>query len=105
MPHVILSESQIADALTELPNWSYRAPNIEAEWKFADFRDAIAFIVQVAFQAEGMGHHPDIRNSWNKVSFSLCSHDVGNKITGADIELAKQISKAAERFLSLASKA
>ena len=101
MPHVILSESQIADALAALPDWSYRAPNIEAEYKFANFRDAIAFIVQVAIQAEVMNHHPDIRNSWNKVSFSLCSHDAGNKITSADVDLAKHISKAAARFLSL----
>lgn len=101
MPHDTLSESQIADALAPLPDWSYRAPNIEAEYKFANFRDAISFIVQVAFQAEVMGHHPELRNSFNKVSFSLCSHDAGNKITGAEVELAKYISEAAARFLSL----
>ena len=101
MAHVILSESQIAEALAPLPDWSYRAPNIEAEYKFANFRDAIAFIVQVAIQAEVMDHHPEFHNSWNKVSFSFCTHDVGNKITDTDIKLAKHISETAAHFLSL----
>ena len=101
MAHVILSESQIAEALAALPGWTYHAPNIEAEYKFASFRDAIAFIVQVAIQAEVMDHHPEFHNSWNKVSFSFCTHDVGNKITDTDIALAKHIDEAAARFLKL----
>jgi len=103
MAHVILSESQIDEGLAALPGWSYRAPNIEAQYKFASFRDAIAFIVQVAIQAEVMDHHPEFHNSWNKVSFSFCTHDVGNKITDTDIKLAKHIHETAERFLKLKS--
>jgi 4a-hydroxytetrahydrobiopterin dehydratase len=98
---VILSESQIQDALAALPGWSYRVPNLEADYKFANFRDAIAFIIQVAIEAEARNHHPDFRSSWNKVSFSLCSHDVGNKITEADVKLAKYIDATAARFLQL----
>ena len=105
MSHVILSESQIDEGLSALPGWSYRAPNIEAKYEFDNFRDAIAFIVQVAIQAEVMNHHPEFHNSWNKVSFSFCTHDVGNKITDTDIALAKHIDETAARFLSLKPKA
>ena len=104
MPNVILSESQIAQALAPLPDWSYRAPNIEAKYAFANFRDALAFIVQVGIQAEVMDHHPEFHNSWNKVTFSFCTHDAGNKITDADIALAKHIDEIAARFLSLKPK-
>ena len=102
MEHVILSEAEIAKALEKLPDWSYRAPNIEASFAFANFRDAIAFIVQIAIEAESMNHHPEFHNSWNKVTFSFCTHDVGNKITDTDMKLAKHISEAAARFLKLA---
>ena len=45
----------------------------------------------VAAIAESMNHHPDWCNSWNKVSISLKSHDVG-RITERDIELAVRIN-------------
>ncbi|MGO9741542.1 MAG: 4a-hydroxytetrahydrobiopterin dehydratase [Roseiarcus sp.] len=96
-PH-ILSEAEISTALSALPDWRYAAPNIEAEFTFATFRDAIAFIVQVAIEAEVVNHHPDLRNVYNRVAFALCTHDVGRKVTDADIALAENISAAAARF-------
>ena len=99
--HKILTESEIKDALAKLPGWSHKGKNIEAEFAFQNFRDAISFIVQVAIEAEVMNHHPEFFNSWNKVSFSFCTHDVGNKITDADIAIAAKISAAAHRFLSM----
>jgi 4a-hydroxytetrahydrobiopterin dehydratase len=97
----ILSDAEIKHALAALPDWSYKAPNIEASYAFANFRDAIAFIVQIAIEAEVSNHHPEFHNSWNKVSFSFCTHDVGNKITDLDIKLAKHISETAARFMKL----
>jgi 4a-hydroxytetrahydrobiopterin dehydratase len=101
MAHKILSESEIASGLKPLKDWSVKGQNIEAAFEFQTFRDAIAFIVQVAIEAEVLNHHPEFFNSYNKVSFSFCTHDVGNKITDADIEIAGKISAAAHRFLSM----
>ena len=98
MTHRILSNEEIARGLQSLPDWRYVAPNIEAQFAFANFRDAIAFIVQVAIEAEVMNHHPEFTNSWNLVSFAFCTHDVGYKITDTDLELAERISAAAARF-------
>ena len=97
----ILSDSEIKAALKELPDWTLKAPNIEAKFELKTFRDAIAFIVEIAIQAEVMNHHPEFYNSWNKVSFSFCTHDVGNKITDADIAIAAKISALAHRFQSM----
>ena len=99
--HKILSETEINNALAKLPGWSVKGKNIEAEFAFHNFRDAISFIVQIAIEAEVMNHHPEFFNSWNKVSFSFCTHDVGHKITDTDIKLAEKISETARRFISM----
>ena len=98
----ILGEAEIHSALQRLRDWSVKGQNIEAGFEFATFRDAIAFLVQVAIEAEVMGHHPEIRNTYNRVAFSLCTHDAGFRITDLDIELASRISAAAHRFQSMA---
>ena len=97
----ILSESEVHSALQRLRDWSVRGQNIEAVFEFATFRDAIAFIVQVAIEAEVMNHHPEFHNSYNRVSFSFCTHDAGHKITDLDIEMAARITAAARRFQSM----
>jgi 4a-hydroxytetrahydrobiopterin dehydratase len=97
----ILSQSEIHAALQELKDWSVKGPNIEASFAFKTFRDAIAFIVEVGIEAEVIGHHPEIANSYNRVSFSLCTHDAGNRITDLDIKMAARIGDAAHRFRSM----
>ena len=98
----ILSDEEIRSALADLPDWSVKAPNIEATFALNTFRDAIAFIVEIAIEAEVMNHHPEFHNSYNIVSFSFCTHDAGMKITDLDIETARKISALAKRFQSMA---
>ena len=97
----ILDEAEIKSELKKLPDWSVKGGNIEASFDFKGFRDAISFIVQVAIEAEVQNHHPEFHNSYNKVSFSYCTHDAGHKITDLDIKMAASISGLAKRFLSM----
>lgn len=97
----ILSDDEIRSALAGLPDWKLNAPNIEATFALKTFRDAIAFIVEVAIEAEVMNHHPEFKNSYNILSFSFCTHDAGMKITDLDIETAKKISVLAKRFQAM----
>ncbi|MGD0640228.1 MAG: 4a-hydroxytetrahydrobiopterin dehydratase [Roseiarcus sp.] len=99
--HQILTESELHSALQRLRDWSLKGQNIEAGFEFATFRDAIAFVVQIAIEAETAGHHPEIRISYKRVAFSLCTHDAGFRITDRDIEMASRISAAAHRFQSM----
>lgn len=62
-------------------------------FEFKDFSEAFAFLSRVALLAEKHNHHPEIQNTYNKVSLSLTSHDAGNKVTDRDINLAKAIDK------------
>ena len=59
---------------------------------FADFAEAFEFMTRVAAVAEEMDHHPDWSNSWNKVTISLVSHDVG-RVTTRDHRLATAIDR------------
>lgn len=71
--------------------WQERDGALHAEFEFADFSEAFAFMTRVALLAEVRGHHPDWSNSWNRVSISLSSHDAGNVVTDADRDLADAI--------------
>jgi 4a-hydroxytetrahydrobiopterin dehydratase len=99
----ILSDGEIRSALSDLPDWKLNAPNIEATFTLKTFRDAIAFIVEVAIEAEVMNHHPEFKNSYNILSFSFCTHDAGMKITDLDIATAQKISMLAARFQAMPS--
>lgn len=61
------------------------------ELEFSSFSQAISFMVQVAFLAEKLDHHPNWSNVYNKVIIQLTSHDAGNRITEKDYTLARQI--------------
>ena len=69
-----------------------------AEFRFADFRQAFAFMTEVAFEAEKLNHHPDWSNVWNTVSIKLNTHDAGNKVTELDRKLASAIETIYARY-------
>ncbi len=86
-----LSEHQIRAALDDLPGWMYDGDRLHASFDLKDFREAVAFIVKLAFEAEVMNHHPEIGNVYNRVSIRLTTHDAGNQVTELDLRLARAI--------------
>ena len=64
-----------------------------AEFEFNDFREAFAFMTEVAFAAEAANHHPNWSNVYNTVVVKLTTHDAGNTVTQKDHDLASAISK------------
>ena len=88
----LLSETEIAARLKEIPQWSREGKAITRTWKFKDFSAALRFINKVGELAEAMNHHPDIYNSWATVRLTLTTHDKGG-LTNLDIELAKKIDR------------
>lgn len=92
MSHII-SESELQAALDGLPGWLVIDGKLVKRFTFDSFREAVAGIVRVAFEVEDTNHHPEIRNSYNNVEFSLCTHDVGGEITDKDLRLAALIEK------------
>ena len=58
---------------------------------FADFVEALSFIVKIGVLAEKAYHHPEIWNVYNRVSITLSTHDAGG-VTDKDIMLASEIT-------------
>jgi 4a-hydroxytetrahydrobiopterin dehydratase len=96
----VLAADEIDAALKALPDWKRDGGAIAAAYTFASFRDALAFIVRVGFEAEALDHHPELLNVYNRVSFKLSTHDAGDAVTECDIALATRISAVAPPFLA-----
>jgi 4a-hydroxytetrahydrobiopterin dehydratase len=49
----------------------------------------------VGAKAREVGHHPDIDIRWQRIRFSITTHDAGNRITVRDFEMAAHIDAIA----------
>lgn len=85
-----LSPEQVDTALAELPGWRREEEALVKEFRFKTFRDAMAFVNEVADLARRLRHHPEIVINYNRVRLSLTTHDEGG-LTEKDIEFARQV--------------
>lgn len=88
-----LTETEIEAVLKDLEGWELKDDKLTKLFEFKDFRDAMAFLMRLAFEVEEKNHHPEIENVYNKVRLSLTTHDADNKVTEKDALLARQIEK------------
>ena len=102
MPSARLNEAEIIEMLTGLEGWlrTHAREAISKSFKFADFRQAFAFMTEVALYAEKIDHHPEWTNVWNRVDLVLSTHSA-NGLSALDGKLAKAVDKAASRFQSM----
>lgn len=89
----ILSEDQIRSFLSSFPSWTYQEGRLRASYELSSFEQAIEMINKIAIVASAMDHHPSMTNVYNRLSFSLCTHSVGDVVTRLDVELAQHISE------------
>lgn len=91
----VLSPTELSVQLRTLPGWTVTegCDAICKSYPFTNFKEAIGFLVRVAFEAEALNHHPRIENVYRTVTLTLSTHDAGGKVTMKDIELAKAIEK------------
>ena len=68
-----LTEAEARAYLAKAPGWSLMdtGHRIERDFKFHDFKEAMAFVARVGELSEAEGHHPDIGFGWGwaKVSW------------------------------------
>ena len=90
----LLDDEEIAAGVRRV-EWSRSGEEIRRQWKFADFKEAIAFVNRVAEAAEEANHHPDIfLHGWNHVRLTLSTHSAGG-LTAADFEMAAKLNELA----------
>ena len=66
--------------------------HLEKEYRFKDFREALAFTNQVGAIAEAEGHHPDLLVSYGKVKVQIWTHKI-NGLTESDFVLAAKCDR------------
>lgn len=86
-----LTESELQDALVELPGWQVVEGKLHKEYKFASFAEAMGWMMSVAIYADKLDHHPEWTNIYNRVRVDLVTHDLDNTISSWDVDLAKQM--------------
>ena len=92
----LLTDEEIERQLGDLPAWVREGSSIRAVYEAPDFLKAIRLVDEVAAEAEGMNHHPDIDIRWRTTTWVLSTHSEGG-LTQFDVELAHRISEAALR--------
>jgi 4a-hydroxytetrahydrobiopterin dehydratase len=90
-----LSQKSVRAKVAKLPDWTLRGKVIARSLRFDDFAGVMRFVNRVARLAEAANHHPDITISYNKVRFTLTTHDEGG-LTEKDFKLAARINKLLE---------
>lgn len=78
--------------------WETTDLGLKNTFVFNDFRSAIGFMIQAAFECEAMNHHPDWQNIYNKVHVCLCTHDKNNSITDLDYQLASALDAIYSKY-------
>ncbi|GAA0390200.1 4a-hydroxytetrahydrobiopterin dehydratase [Streptomyces luteireticuli] len=89
-----LSEEAIRDRLGSTPGWSREGDSITRSFGIR-YHGGVALIVHVADVERLIGHHADIDLRWDRVRFSITTHDAGHKLTDADFDLARRIDAVA----------
>ncbi|MGB8817224.1 MAG: 4a-hydroxytetrahydrobiopterin dehydratase [Rhizobiaceae bacterium] len=104
MDNARLSETEITKMLDTLSGWTrlHGREAIGRSLKFANFREAFAFMSEVALNAEKLDHHPEWTNVYNRVDIVLSTHSAGG-LSGLDEKLARIIDKSADRFAAKSS--
>jgi 4a-hydroxytetrahydrobiopterin dehydratase len=89
-----LDHRTVEHLLGSLEGWTREGDMIRRVYQADDFPGAIHLVNVVAVLAEQARHHPDIDIRWRTLTFTLSTHDAGDKVTMADIRLAEQINDA-----------
>lgn len=86
-----LNTSMVQALVTELPDWKVDRERgaISRTYQFTDFAAAFGFMAQMAIVSEGMNHHPEWFNVYNRVEVTLTTHDVKGLST-LDIDWARK---------------
>lgn len=76
-----LTEEEIKELRPQMPDWKVvernGAKQLEREFKFKNFVQALKFTNQVGELAEEKDHHPSLLTEWGKVTVTWWTHKVG----------------------------
>ncbi|MBL4915943.1 4a-hydroxytetrahydrobiopterin dehydratase [Szabonella alba] len=67
---------------------------ITRSYRFADFAEAMGFMMRAAIWAEKLNHHPEWSNTYHRVEVTLTTHAIAG-LSDLDILLAERMDRLA----------
>ncbi len=77
MARTLLSDDEIAELLTQFPEWRRDGDRLRRSYQFDDFVEAFGFMAEVALVSEKLFHHPEWSNVYNRVDVAITDHAAG----------------------------
>ncbi|GAB3292319.1 4a-hydroxytetrahydrobiopterin dehydratase [Pseudidiomarina andamanensis] len=75
-----VSDAELAELIREIPEWAPVVRDgvmqLEREFKFKNFKQALAFTNKVGEIAEAEFHHPTLVTEWGKVTVTWWTHAI-----------------------------
>lgn len=75
-----VSDEELAELMREIPDWTPVSRDgvmqLEREFKFKNFKQALAFTNRVGEIAEAEFHHPTLVTEWGKVTVTWWTHAI-----------------------------
>lgn len=75
-----ISDQELKELISQIPDWAVEVREsimqLERQFTFGNFVDAIAFTNKVGEIAEHAGHHPSLLTEWGKVTVTWWSHKI-----------------------------
>jgi 4a-hydroxytetrahydrobiopterin dehydratase len=91
-PHYVkLSESQINEALKDLPGWTILDGKLHKTLTFIDFSTLFEFRYQVADSSQKLNHHPNMTSTWNTLTLDYDTWSLGHAISNLDMKAAEAV--------------
>ena len=87
----VVSPTELAEALTNLPGWEVKEGKLHKQFKFKSFAQALGWMVAAGVEADKLNHHPEWANVYNQVTVNLATHDLGHAISNLDLTLAQKM--------------
>ena len=89
---------EIAQLHAQLSNWSLEevegVAQLQKQYRFKNFQQALAFTNEVGKLAEAVGHHPALLTEWGKVTVTWWTHAI-NGLHQNDFVMAAKTDEVA----------
>ena len=88
-----LKGEEITTLLNQLSGWDViNQHHLKKNYRFANFKESLAFVNRVGELAEDQGHHPDICFGWGQAEITIWTHKIDG-LTESDFILAAKIDE------------
>lgn len=75
-----VTDEEMTNLMQEIPDWQPlvvdRIMRLTREFRFGNFKEALAFTNRVGALAEAEGHHPEIVTEWGAVRVTWWTHAI-----------------------------